>query len=129
MSAASGAAWMVTGLILAKWAAQEILDWLNRSHVATHRDQIPKALEGIIDEPTYRKAAEYTLAKSRLEQVESGWSVVVLLVVLFSGVLPWAFNAFRVQFGSSAWATAALLFLVGVALSLTGLPFEWYHQF
>jgi STE24 endopeptidase len=97
--------------------------------VKKHRDAIPKAFEGVIDELTYRKSTEYTLAKSKFEQIESVWSVLVLLVVLFSGVLPWTYSSFRSQAGSSAWAGAAFLFLVGIALSLTGLPFEWYHQF
>src|SRR3954453_7355921 len=111
MITASEIAWVVAGLILLKWAAQKFLDWVNRSHVKKHQDIVPKAFEGVIDEPTYRKSTEYTLAKSKFEQIESGWSVVVLMAVLFCGVLPWAFGAFRGQFGTSAWAAAAFLFL------------------
>jgi len=125
----AGIAWVVAGLIVLKWAAQEALDWLNRRHVTKHKDAVPKAFEGVIDETTYRKSTEYTLAKSRFEQIESGWSVLILLILLFSGVLPWAFSTFRGHFGGSAWAGAAFLFLVGIALSITGLPLEWYHQF
>jgi STE24 endopeptidase len=72
---------------------------------------------------------DYTLAKSKFEQGETVWGVVVLLLVLFTGVLPSTCHAYHAHFGNSAWSAAAFLFLVGIALSLTGLPFEWYHQF
>jgi STE24 endopeptidase len=123
------AAWCIIILILLKWGGQEVLDWLNRGYVKKNRHAVPKALEGIIDEATYRKSADYTLAKSKFEQFETGWSVLVLLLVLFTGVLPRTYHAYQTHFGSSAWAAAAFLFLLGLALSLTGLPFEWHHQF
>src|SRR6476660_8028894 len=125
----SMAATVVVGLVLAKWAAQEGLDWLNRSHVLKHRDAVPKSFEGMIDEATYRKSSDYTLAKSKLEQIDTAWNVVVLLAALFTGVLPCGYSAFAKSFGTSAWAMGAFLFAVGLALSLTGMPLEWYHQF
>jgi STE24 endopeptidase len=54
---------------------------------------------------------------------------MVLLAVLFSGVLPGAFNWFARQFGASAWSLAGFLFAIGIALSLPDLPLEWYSQF
>src|SRR5437879_6148867 len=110
MIAAPTVARVVAALISVKWAGQTFLDWLNRSHVLRHRNAVPKALEGTIDEATYRKASDYTLAKSKLDQLETGWSAVVLLVVLFSGVLAWAYGVFSGRFGNSAWAMAGFLF-------------------
>jgi STE24 endopeptidase len=57
------------------------------------------------------------------------YDVFVLIAVLFSGVLPWAFQIFSHSFGNSAWAMAVFLFAVGFALTLPGIPFEWYSQF
>src|SRR6202035_2261869 len=45
------------------------------------------------------------------------------------GVLPWAFGRFSATFGMSIWAMAGFLFVVGIALSILGLPFAWYAQF
>src|SRR6266581_470201 len=129
MISASTAGWVVAALILVKWSGETFLSWLNRGHVLRHRNTVPKAFEGIIDEATYRKSNDYTLAKSKLDQIETAWDVVVLLVVLFSGVLAWAYGVFSGRFGNSAWAMAAFLFVIGLALSLTGLPLDWYHQF
>jgi STE24 endopeptidase len=48
---------------------------------------------------------------------------------LFSGVLPWAFHLSIRGLGQSAWAMAVFLFAMGLAMSLPGLPFDWFSQF
>jgi STE24 endopeptidase len=120
---------VVAALIFAKWAAQLWLDRLNQRNVLAHAGGVPEAFKGVVDEATYAKSVQYTLAKGRLDQVETTYDSAVLLLVLFTGVLPWAFAAFIARFGASAWASAAFLFAVGIALSLPGLPLAWYAQF
>ena len=83
----------------------------------------------MVDEPTYAKSVEYTLAKGRLYRIELTFNAVVLLLVLFSGVLPWAFQGFTLRLGDSAWAMGAFLFATGLVLSLLSLPLDWYAQF
>jgi STE24 endopeptidase len=121
--------WSILGLILARLAAELWLAALNRRHVLAHADAIPPSFQGIIDEPTYKKSVAYTLAKARLGTVEDIVTVTVLLLVLFSGVLPWAFRQFSQGLGQSVWAMAAYLFAVGLVTSLPGLPFSWVSQF
>jgi STE24 endopeptidase len=120
---------LTLGLILARLAAELWLASLNRRHVLAHAGEIPPAFREIIDEPAYKKSIAYTLAKARLGNIEVTYSTVILLVVLFSGVLPWAFQLFSSGLGQSAWAMAAFLFTVGFAMSLPGLPFDWFSQF
>jgi STE24 endopeptidase len=121
--------WLTLGLILARLAAELWLATLNRRHVLAHRGEIPPAFRGIIDEPTYKKSVAYTLAKERFGNVEEIWSTAILLIVLFSGALPWMFQLCSHGLGQSAWAMAAFLFAVGLAMSLPGLPFDWHAQF
>ncbi|MGH7992599.1 MAG: M48 family metallopeptidase [Limisphaerales bacterium] len=121
--------WLTLGLILARLAAERWLASLNRRHVLAHAGEIPPAFRGVIDEPAYTKSTAYTLAKDRLGNIEDIYNIVVLLFFLFSGVLPWAFQLFSRGLGQSAWAMAAFLFTVGFALSLPGLPFDWFAQF
>jgi STE24 endopeptidase len=116
-------------LILAKWAAQLWLERLNLRHVLTHAGKVPEAFKGVVDEATYAKSAQYTLAKGRLDQVEATCNSAVLLLALFSGVLPWGFHGLTQWLGGSAWAGAAFLLLTAIALSLPGLPLNWYDQF
>src|ERR1035441_9952338 len=120
---------LVLLLILAKWAAQLWLERLNAGHVRAHAGAVPEAFKGVVDDATYAKSAQYTLAKGRLDQISLTYNTAVLLVVLFSGVLPWAFHGFKEWLGVSAWAISAFLFVTGVALSLPGLPLDWYDQF
>src|ERR1039458_7477221 len=120
---------LVALLILAKWAAQLWLERLNARHVRGHEGAVPEAFKGIVDDATYAKSAQYTLAKGRLDQISLTYNTAVLLVVLFSTVLPWAFRGFKEWLGGSAWAMAAFLFVTGIALSLPGLPLDWYDQF
>ncbi|MGO8931161.1 MAG: M48 family metallopeptidase [Limisphaerales bacterium] len=116
-------------LVVAKWAAQLWLEQLNRRHVRVHAGAVPEAFQGVVDEATYATSVQYTLAKGWLEQVQVTYNSVVLLLVLFSGVLPWGYHAFTQGLGGSAWGMAAYLFVMAVALSLPGLPLDWYDQF
>src|ERR1044071_5808377 len=116
-------------LLLAKWAAQVWLEGVNRRHVLAHAGAVPQAFKEIVDEATYVKSVQYTLAKGRLDQIETTYDAVVLLVALFSGLLPWGYRWFTHWWGGSSWAGAAFLFVTMVALSLPGLPLDWYAQF
>ena len=120
---------IIAALIFLKWAVQLWLDRLNQRNVLAHAAGVPDAFKGVVDEATYAKSVQYTLAKGRLDQVETTYDTAVLLLVLFTGLLPWAFRAFVGRFGASAGASAAFLMVVGIALSLPGLPLAWYAQF
>src|SRR6184192_2096861 len=116
-------------LILARAIAELWLSQLNQRHVRGHANEVPPAFRGIIDETTYRRSIDYTLAKSRFGDIANVFDVVLLIAVLFSGVLPWAFARFSASFGNSTLALAGFLFITGVALSILALPFAWYAQF
>src|SRR5438094_6122698 len=116
-------------LILARAIAELWLSRLNQRHVRAHVNDLPPAFRGIIDEATYRRSVDYTLSKSRFANITGVFDVVVLIVLLFSGVLPWAFGRFTASFGRSIWAMAGFLFFIGIALGMLALPFAWYAQF
>jgi STE24 endopeptidase len=129
MSAIYAVGLTVAALIVLKWAAQIWLERLNLKHVRAHAGAVPDAFKGIVDETTYRKSVEYTIAKAKFDQIETTYQVAILLLILFTGVLPWAFNFFTRCLGASAWAMAVFLFAVGLFLSLLSLPLAWYDQF
>jgi len=120
---------LVLGLLLAKALAQLWLDALNRRNVLAHAGAIPDAFKGIIDEATYARSVQYTLAKGRLHGIELVWSLIVLIGALYSGILPLGFGFLTAHLGLSAWSTAAFLVTVAVALAVPGLPLDWYAQF
>lgn len=119
----------VIALVILRLVAQLTLEGLNRAEVRRNANRRPEALADVMDEATYAKAVQYTLAKSRFGTVETIFEVVILLVLLFSGALPWLWVKFDALAPGAAWSGA--LFLVGtmMLLSIPGLPLEWWAQF
>jgi STE24 endopeptidase len=116
-------------LVLARWAVQFWLERLNQAHVLKHANSVPEAFRGVVDAEAYAKSVQYTLAKSRLNQFQEIYDALVLLAALFSGCLPWGFQLCVDLFGTSIWSMAGFVFAAGLALALTGLPFDWHAQF
>ena len=116
-------------LILARAIAELLLSRLNERHVRAHTSEVPPAFREMIDDTTYRRSVDYTLAKSRFGDVVTVYDTALLILILSTGVLPWAFGKFTAAFGTSVWAMAGFLFAAGVALSIISLPFAWYAQF
>ena len=116
-------------LILARAIAELWLSRLNQQHVQAHADEVPSVFRGTIDDATYRRSVDYTLAKSRFGEVVTLFDAVLLIGLLFSGVLPWAFRMVTTAFGTSVLAMSGFLFATAVALSIVGLPLAWYGQF
>jgi STE24 endopeptidase len=116
-------------LILARVVTELWLSGLNQRYVREHANEVPPVFRGIIDAAMYRRSVDYTLAKSRFGDIVNMFDTVVLITVLFSGLLPWAFGRFSVSLGTSTLPLAGFLFLTGIALSIPGLPFAWYAQF
>jgi STE24 endopeptidase len=116
-------------LILARLAAQLWLARLNRLHVQANAETIPPAFVGVVDPATYAKSVAYTIAKSDFGWIELVFDAAILVVVLFSGILPRWFNIFASHFGTAPLAMALFLFSTGVLLSIPSLPLDWYSQF
>jgi len=121
--------WIAFGLIVGRWAAELWLARINQGHVLAHAGEVPAAFKEIVDPPTYAKSVAYTLVRGRFGQITDSYNAVVLLLILFSGVLPWVFDWWTSRVGTPAWAMAAFLFAVGVAMTISGLPFDWFEQF
>jgi STE24 endopeptidase len=116
-------------LILARLVTELRLSGLNQRHVRERATEIPPAFRGIIDEATYNRSVDYTLAKSRFGNIVNLSDAAVLIAVLFSGLLPWAFRKFSGNLGTSILTMAGFLFFAGIALTILGLPFAWFAQF
>jgi hypothetical protein len=56
-------------LILARAIAELWLSRLNQRHVRAHADEVPPSYREMVDEPTYRRSVDYTLAKNRFGDV------------------------------------------------------------
>src|SRR5436190_1239837 len=60
---------VVLVLMLARWGVELWLRGLNRRHVLAHANAVPDAFKGSIDDATYARSVQYTLAKSKFSQI------------------------------------------------------------
>lgn len=116
-------------LLLARLLAETILDLLNRRQVLRHANHVPPGLAEVMDESTYAKAVEYTLAKNRFSVVENTYGSIVLAVVILSGFLPWLYDLFGAWLGRATWAEALYVIVALLLISVPALPLEWWAQF
>jgi STE24 endopeptidase len=105
------------------------LEYINCRHTLARAGAVPSSFIDTVDEPTYRKSVEYTLAKSRLHGVEVALGALALAGLLLSGLLPRWYESWLDWFGASNWAKAAFIFALGLAASILALPLDWYAQF
>ncbi|MDE1949936.1 MAG: M48 family metallopeptidase [Burkholderiales bacterium] len=101
-------------------------------HVASHRDRVPAVFQGTVTPAAHRKAADYTVVKSRFGLLGTALGTAVLLgwtllggLDALNGVLR---DALLPRWGAMAYQLGLLgaFALIG---SLIELPLEWYSTF
>jgi len=106
--------------------------WLARRHalhVAAHRDAVPVAFADRVRLPAHQKAADYTVARTRLGMIETIVETALLvaltvggglaLLVAWTGELP----------GPWLVRDLALILAVAVISGIVGLPFSYVSTF
>ena len=101
-------------------------------HVAAHRDAVPAPFASTITLAAHQRAADYTLAKSRIGLLNMAFVAIVLLGWTLLGGIDTMNTALRdglePRFGSMAYQLALLACFVVIG-SLLDLPFELYSTF
>jgi len=115
--------------LVLKTVTELVLNVLNRSEVLANKDKVPEVFRSVMDQATYDRSVEYTLAKNRFSSIETIYDALVLAFIILSGFLPWLFYGLQNVLGTSLLAQAFTFLIITVILSLFGLPFEWYSQF
>jgi len=121
--------WLVAAGLVARLIAQIWLSVLNEREVKRHKHALPEVFRGMIEPQEYERSVDYTLAKGRFSHVEHVLDAAVLAIIVFSGILPWAWTAWTGLVGAAAWSGALFLIVVMLAVSIPGLPLEWWAQF
>ncbi len=116
-------------LLLLKLLSSIGLDVLNMRHARAQSAEVPEAFRDFIDEPTYAKSIEYTVAKTRFGIVNDLYDAGILALVLLSGFLPWLYGQLTALLGYGVWGQALVLFATGILLSIPGMPFDWWSTF
>ena len=98
-------------------------------HVYVHRDTPPTAFADNIGPEAHRKAADYTLAKTRLSLPQLVLEGALLLFFTLGGGLQWLHDLAAGLTGSSLWQGVFLLVGVTAISSAAEVPLALYRQF
>jgi STE24 endopeptidase len=106
--------------------------WLARRqirHVQHHRASVPAAFAEQISLASHQRAADYTVARTRLRILEGLFDAVILLLLTLGGGLALIHQLVASVIQSNLWQQVALIAVVVGLLALIHVPFTLYRQF
>ena len=118
------ATFLLAGLAVKFWLSTRQV-----RHVASHRDTVPPAFTSTVSLTAHQKAADYTVAKSRVGLLETAFSAAVLLGWTLLGGLHALNTALVDWLGTGMLQQLALLASFVVIGGLLDLPFTLYQTF
>lgn len=99
-------------------------------HVAAHRGSVPAAFRDRIPLESHQKAADYTVARTRLGMLDLLAGSLLVATFTVGGLLQWLFNAWSGPFEPGGYAHGiAFIGSVSVVSFLVGMPFALYRTF
>ena len=123
----------VTGIFLAGLAASLGLQfWLGLRHlryVASHRGAVPEVFRDSVSLEAHAKAADYTIAKTKLNLVSLAVSAVLLLIWTLGGGLDLVDRFWRLHIDSELWRGVVAIVSVLFLISALDLPLSLYSTF
>jgi STE24 endopeptidase len=124
--------WFTVIFLLALGVSLAMQLWLARrqvQHVAANRTAPPAHFATRITLAAHQKAADYTIARTRLGMLETVLEAIVLLALtLGGGLAALAARADLLPVGT-LWQDVALVVAVTLLAALIGLPISWYRTF
>jgi STE24 endopeptidase len=98
-------------------------------HVLAHRAQVPVEFAEKVPLAAHQKAADYTVARTRISLFEGLWSGLVLIGFTLLGGLDALATAMRHALGTGMAYQIGLLVAYAVISGALDLPFAYYRQF
>ena len=118
------AAFLVATLGTKLWLASRHIQ-----HILRHRDAVPEQFAAKIPLAAHQKAADYTVAKTKLKITLLVVNAVVLVGFTLMGGLQWLSEMLSPTFGVGIAYQLALVAAVSIISSLIDLPIDYYKQF
>lgn len=121
-----------TVFLIALLISYGIQFWLSarqKAHVAAHREQVPAAFQDRVSLAAHQKAADYSIDKGRLGDLDAGVGMLFLLLLTLGGGISLVFefwSTFELPPMLADIAAVASLYLV---MTLVEVPFSLYQTF
>ncbi|MEP6608880.1 MAG: M48 family metallopeptidase [Burkholderiaceae bacterium] len=105
------------------------LAWRQMRYVTTHAEAVPEQFKDRVSPAEHRKAALYTVAKTRLGIVETAIGAALLVALTLLGGLQLISDALHAVITHDLLHQVAVLAAVVVLLAAVDLPSSWFRQF
>ncbi|MFW5971718.1 MAG: M48 family metallopeptidase [Desulfovermiculus sp.] len=105
---------------------QSLADLLNLKSL---KSSLPREFADVFDPQTYLTAQNYTQAKTKLDLTSSSFGLIILVIFIVSGGLPWLDAWVRSLGLHPVFSGLIFLGLLGLAADLLFLPFQLYSTF
>ncbi|MCQ8104600.1 M48 family metallopeptidase [Methylomonas sp. SURF-2] len=106
--------------------------WLSarqKAHVASHRNEVPLAFRDRVTLSAHQKAADYTIEKSKLGDIDGGVGMLFLLLLTLGGGISLAFDFWSTFDLSPMWADLIAVASIFILMTLIEIPFSLYQTF
>jgi len=106
--------------------------WLAQRHaayVAKHRFAVPEAFKNTVSLEAHQKAADYTLEKSKLGNIDSIVGIIFLLLLTLGGGINLAFEFWASSIANPLLAGLAAVASVFLFMTLVEIPTSVYQTF
>jgi STE24 endopeptidase len=105
------------------------LAWRQIRHVSGHADAVPRQFADRVPLEAHRRAASYTVEKTRLGVLETAVSAALLIGLTLLGGLNWLMAQIVGWTASDFLRQMAIVLVILLLISVVDLPFAWYRQF
>jgi len=118
--------YLITGIVIAGFAAETMLTWLNLRHMRT---QLPEAVAQFYDAEKYAQALAYQRETTRFGLVQSVFTTSITVTLLLTGSFGRLDSLLR-QITEHPLLLPLLYFgVLALAADVLSWPFQWYGTF
>jgi STE24 endopeptidase len=118
--------------LIALFISSSIQFWLAKrqaDYVAAHRSAVPDAFKSKVPLEAHQKAADYTLAKIKLGNIDGALGIIVLLLLTLGGGINMAFEYWSTIVSSPLIAGVAATATIFLLMTLVEIPTSVYQTF
>ncbi|MHB9101845.1 MAG: M48 family metallopeptidase [Sulfuricella sp.] len=115
---------LATSVLLRYWLAQRHI-----RHIQAHRASVPQDFADRIDLESHQKAADYSIAKTRLGNLHIVVETALLLGFTLGGGIEVLYGLWHGLLGSGLWQGTALILSVFAISTLVEIPLGFYSAF
>lgn len=118
--------YILVGILIANFAIDQVLDYLNAKHFS---DAIPQELKDVYDDEEYKKSQLYKKTNYQFSIISSSFSLITILLFFYLDGFQFVDNLARTISDNSILIALLFFSIVILGSDLISLPFSYYKTF